>query len=68
MRTTLRAAAALLTLLGLLLASSACSSGSSDGDNASADRPLVIRITMKGSSVTPNGTRVDAAVRPVEPR
>ncbi|HWU20405.1 MAG TPA: hypothetical protein VN088_02695 [Nocardioides sp.] len=57
MRTTLRAA---IALAAVLLLATAC--GSKSGATADAGTPLTIAVTINGSSITPNGTRIDAAV------
>lgn len=59
MRTTLRAALAALAALLVLLSATACGSGDSKTD---ASKPLTIPITIKGTSISPNGTRIKASV------
>lgn len=59
MRTTLRTAMAVLVGIVVLLAATACGSGSS---NADASKPKVIPITINGTSISPNGTRIPVKV------
>jgi hypothetical protein len=56
LRTSLRS---LVVAVVLLLATTACS-----GKDAKTDpsKPLTIPITIKGTTISPNGTRIDAAV------
>lgn len=43
----------------MLLAATACSSKTSD---TTPSKPLTIPITIHGTSISPNGTRIDASV------
>ena len=56
LRTTFRAA---ITLAALLLLATACGTKSGSTDTT---KPLTIDVTINGTSITPNGTRIDAAV------
>ncbi|GAB3865932.1 hypothetical protein GCM10028801_37370 [Nocardioides maradonensis] len=58
MRTTFRAAIALAAVL-LLATACGTKAGSSTTDTS---KPLTIDVTINGTSITPNGTRIDAAV------
>lgn len=55
LRTTLRAA---IALAAVLLLATAC--GSKSGSTTDASSPLTIDVTINGTSITPNGTRIDA--------
>lgn len=55
MRPTLRAA---IALAAVLLLATAC--GSKSGSTTDASSPLTIDVTINGTSITPNGTRIDA--------
>ena len=56
--------ATMAVLLGAVALLSACgsSNGSDNGTGTGSDKPLVIDVTFSGSTVTPNGDRVDVAV------
>jgi len=59
-----RLMATMAVLLGAVALLSACgsSNGSDNGTGTGSDKPLVIDVTFSGSTVTPNGDRVDVAV------
>jgi hypothetical protein len=61
MSTMRRAMASLAVLLCALTVTTACGSDSDGGSGGSTD-PKVIKVTISGDSVTPNGERVDVAV------
>jgi hypothetical protein len=57
LRTTFRAA---IAIVAVLLSVTACSSKSNTSTDNS--QPLTIKVTINGTTITPNGTRIDAAV------
>jgi hypothetical protein len=62
MSTMRRAVASLAVLLCALTVTAGCGSDSEGGSGDSSDPPKVIKVTISGDSVTPNGERVDVAV------
>jgi hypothetical protein len=46
----------------LLLSTTACSGGGSDATTTDPAEPLTIPVTIKGDTISPNGTRMNAAV------